>query len=165
MSDTYVLPSSNILDDSYKTCSDWDIFGQDAVGSSNGHLSGTDVSKLLLEKTEAIDAYAQVIVEYLSFANWSRTLEYVRIALHTGGTSCRQWPNSTKHFSRQRQKCSNRDPIHFLNFWVDGRKLSILIQELCGSFLHLRKAFQTTVAVVVPQLITRWLETKPTGVH
>jgi neurofibromin 1 len=37
----------------------------------------------------------------------------------------------------------------------------VVIQELCGSFLHLRKAFQTTVAIVLPLLITRWLERNP----
>jgi neurofibromin 1 len=39
--------------------------------------------------------------------------------------------------------------------------LSVVIQELCGSFLHLRKAYQTTVAIVLPLLINRWLERNP----
>lgn len=159
VSDTYVLPSSEILDDSFKTFNNWDIFSQE-VSESSGERSGTEVSKLLSDKADSIEAYARTIVEYLSFSNWSRALEYVRISLlqaaHPAVNGAVQ-PNLLVDDDR-----SALIVIRFIScFWVDSRKLSIVIQELCGSFLHLRKSFQTTVAIVIPQLITRWLERFP----
>ncbi|KAL4727532.1 Ras GTPase activating protein ira2 [Fusarium chlamydosporum] len=46
-------------------------------------------------------------------------------------------------------------------FWVDGPKLGQIIQEICSSFLHFRKPYQNTVAVVSPLLIMRWLDRFP----
>ncbi|KAG9237075.1 hypothetical protein BJ875DRAFT_533185 [Amylocarpus encephaloides] len=160
VSDTYVLPSSNILDDSYRSLSDWDIFGQDSSWSSSGHLSGTEVSTFLLEKSDVIDAYTRVVAEYLSFSNWSRALEYIRIALIQAAHPVINGPTQPNLLVDDDR--SALIVIRFIAcFWVDGRKLSILIQELCSTFLHLRKNFQPTVAIVVPQLITRWLERNP----
>ncbi|KAF4630487.1 hypothetical protein G7Y89_g7653 [Cudoniella acicularis] len=160
VSDTYVLPASNILDDSFRAFNTWNLFGQDGDNSSDGHLSGTEVSKLLLEKADAIEAYIRGIVEYVSFSNWTRALEYIRIAFtqasHQGVSG-----------SVQANLLADDDrgalvAIRLISsFWVDSRKLSIIIQELCGSFLHIRKSFQTTVAIVVPQMVTRWLERNP----
>jgi neurofibromin 1 len=158
--DTYILPSSNILDDSHKRFSNCDIFEQDAIGSLNGQLNGTEVPNVLLEYADAIDAFTRVLVEYLSFANWTRVLGYLKTALAQAcnpGVTGPTLPNVLVEDDR-----SALIVIRFIScFWVDARKLSILMQDLCGSFLHLRKAFQTTVAVVVPQLITRGLERNP----
>lgn len=158
VSDNYVLPSSEILDDSFKTFNNWDMFSQEV--SESGERNNTEVSKLLSDKADSIEAYARTIVEYLSFSNWSRALEYVRISLlqaaHPAVNGAVQ-PNLLVDDDR-----SALIVIRFIScFWVDSRKLSIVVQELCGSFLHLRKSFQTTVAIVIPQLITRWLERFP----
>jgi neurofibromin 1 len=158
--DTYILPSSNILDDSHKTFSNWDIFGQDTISSLNGRLSGTEVSNVLLEHVDAIDAFTRAIIEYLSFANWTRALANLKTALAQACNPVVAGPTLPNVLVEDDR--SALIVIRFIScFWVDARKLSILIQDLCGSFLHLRKAFQTTVAVVVPQLITRWLERNP----
>ncbi|KAK3360809.1 temperature dependent protein affecting M2 dsRNA replication-domain-containing protein [Lasiosphaeria ovina] len=47
------------------------------------------------------------------------------------------------------------------SFWVDSQKLSQVIQEFSSSFLHFRKSFQNTVALVTPLLITRWFDRYP----
>lgn len=158
--DNYVPPSSNILDDSHQKFRNRDIFAQHVVSPFEGQLNGTEVPKLLQDSTDAIDACTRVIVEYLSFSNWARTLEYLRIALvqachpQAAGPAV---PNILVDDDR-----SALIVIRFIScLWVDARKLSVLVQEMCGSFLHLRKTFQTTVAVVIPQLITRWLERNP----
>jgi neurofibromin 1 len=159
VSENYVLPATNILDDAFKGYDHGDIFGQEP-NPANGNLSGTEVSKLLLDKTDAIDAHIRGIIEYVSFSNWSRVLEYLRNGLvhaaHAASGSAVQ-TNFVVEDDR-----SALITIKFISsFWVDSRKLGIVIQELCGSFLHLRKTFQTTVAIVVPLLITRWLERNP----
>jgi len=156
LSDTYVLPPANILDDTLPLGS---FLTPETTTGGSEHLDEEEVSKLLLEKSEAIDTFARVIVEYISFSNWSRVLEYLKLSLRTThpviGNAV--LPNITANEDR-----SALVTLQLISsFWIDSLKLSIIIQELCGSFLHLRKAFQTTIAVVLPLLITRWLERNP----
>jgi len=52
--------------------------------------------------------------------------------------------------------------MRLLSFcWVDGRKLGQIIQEICPRFLHFRRQCQHTVAVIIPLLITRWIDRYP----
>jgi len=159
VSENYVLPATNILDDAFKGYDHGDIFGQEP-NSTNGNLSGTEISQLLIDKTDAIDAQIRGIIEYVSFSNWSRVLEYLRSGLvHAAHPASGSAVQTNFVIDDDRSALIT---IKFISsFWVDSRKLGIVIQELCGSFLHLRKTFQTTVAIVVPLLITRWLERNP----
>jgi neurofibromin 1 len=160
LSDSYILPAANILDDVFKG------FGPvnssllpDSMANTNGHLIGTEESRLLLDRTEAIESYTRGIVEYISFSNWSRVLEYLKISLRAAHPVAGNTVQTNPPGDDDRSALITLRLVS--SFWVDSRKLSIVIQELCGSFLHLRKAFQTTVAVVLPLLITRWLERNP----
>jgi neurofibromin 1 len=158
-SDTYMLPTSNILDDTFKN----DDLGDsspvlDNTTTANRHLNGSETSNLLLESSEAIEASTRGIVEYLSFSNWSQVLESLKLSLRTA--------HPTSGAAVQTNILVDDDSALVTlrlisSLWIDGRKLSVVIQELCGSFLHLRKAFQTTVAIVLPLLITRWIERNP----
>jgi neurofibromin 1 len=160
VSESYVLPASNILDDAFKGLPGGDRLGLESIDSANGHLNGADVAKLLLDKSDAIEAYTRGILEYVSCSNWSRVLEYFK-------TSLQQAAHQPAGNLAQSSIMTDDDRSALItlrlisSFWVDSRKLSVVIQELCGSFLHLRKAFQTTVAIVVPLLVTRWLERNP----
>ncbi|KAG6037539.1 hypothetical protein E4U41_005005 [Claviceps citrina] len=40
-------------------------------------------------------------------------------------------------------------------------KLGLIIQEICSSYLHLRKPYQGTIAVVFPLLVSRWMDRFP----
>lgn len=159
ISESYVLPAANILDDIFKGIRIGEPGGSD--NSTNRHLNGTEVSKLLLDMTDAIESYTRGILEYVSFSNWAQVLDCLRIALQQ---AAHQPPGN----SVQTNIMADDDDRNALitirlisSFWVDSRKLSFVIQELCGSFLHLRKPFQTTIAIVLPLLITRWLERNP----
>lgn len=159
VSESYVLPAANILDDVFKGIPMGGSRGSDNT-ATNGHLNGTEVSKLLLDMTDAIESFTRGILEYVSFSNWPRVLEYLRNALQQAahqplGNAA---PNGLVADDDRNALVTVR---LISSFWVDSRKLSVVIQELCGSFLHLRKAFQTTVAIVLPLLITRWLERNP----
>lgn len=159
VSETSVLPAANILDDTFKGGPNGDLYSQE-INFTNGGGSSSESSKLLLENTELIEAYTRGILEYVSCSNWARVLEYFKAALQQ---AAHQPPSN----SNQANGVSDEDRTALItirlisSFWVDSRKLSIVIQELCGSFLHLRKAYQTTVAIAVPLLITRWLERNP----
>jgi neurofibromin 1 len=162
VSESYVLPASNILDDAFKGIPGGDrlVLESTASASANGHLNGADVSKLLLDKSDAIEAYTRGILEYVSCSNWARVLDYLK-------TSLQQAAHQPAGNLAQSNLVTDDDRNALItlrlisSFWVDSRKLSVVIQELCGSFLHLRKVFQTTVAIVLPLLITRWLERNP----
>jgi neurofibromin 1 len=158
LSDSYVLPAANILDDVFKGFSPADS-SLAPENAANGLQNGTEISKLLLEKTEAIESYTRGIVEYISFSNWFRVLEYLKASLRAAHPVVGNTVQATLPVDDDRSALITLRLIS--SFWVDSRKLSIVIQELCGSFLHLRKAFQTTVAIVLPLLITRWLERNP----
>ncbi|KAH8601379.1 hypothetical protein B0O99DRAFT_681402 [Bisporella sp. PMI_857] len=159
LSDSYVLPASNILDDASSSLHPVDKFATENNPGVTGHLDGTEVSKLLLEKAEVIEEHARGIVEYISFSNWPRVLDYLKLSLRTAHPATISSGQNSSVTDDDRSSLITLQLIAW--FWVDSRKLSIVIQELCGSFLHLRKAFQTTVAIVLPLLVTRWLERNP----
>lgn len=160
ISESYVLPASNILDDAFKGVPGGSQSGPDITGATNGHLNGADVSKLLLDKSDAIEAYTRGVLEYVSCSNWPRVLEYLKSSLQQAAHQ--PAGNSAQSNIVTEDDRSTLTTLRLISsFWVDSRKLSVVIQELCGSFLHLRKAFQTTVAIVLPLLITRWLERNP----
>lgn len=160
ISENYVLPATNILDDSFNSIHKAEPLEFENGDSTNGHRNGPDASDLLHDKTDAIEAHTREIMEYVSFSNWSRALEHLKVALQ-------QAAHQISGSSGQNGPVVDDDRNALVtirlvsSFWVDSRKLSLVIQELCGSFLHLRKAFQTTVAIVVPLLVTRWLERNP----
>ncbi len=140
--ENYVLPALFILDDAFRGNPISDANAPENNPPGNGHLKDTEVSKLLLDRTDAIESYTRGIMEYISSSNWSRVLEYLKSALQQA----------------THQPASNATQSSFV---VDDDRSAVVIQELCGSFLHLRKSFQTTVAIVMPLLINRWLEHNP----
>ena len=160
LSDSDILPAANILDDAFKESGVGDrALSPDGTTSTNEHLDGTEESRLLLERNESIESYTRVIVEYISFSNWPRVLEYLTLSLRSAHPVAGITSQTKPAVEHDRSALITLRLIS--SFWVDSRKLSMVIQELCGSFLHLRKAFQTTVAIVLPLLVMRWLERNP----
>ena len=159
LSDTEMLPTANILDDAFKATdlADSSLLLENTT-TANKHINGPDSSNLFLESSDAIEAYTRGVVEYISFSKLVSGPECLKISLRTA----RPTSGASVQTNIAVDDESALVTLRLLSsLWVDGRKLSIIIQELCGSFLHLRKAFQTTVAVVLPLLITRWLERNP----
>ncbi|TVY93314.1 Neurofibromin [Lachnellula willkommii] len=151
----YVLPTSIVLDEDFGL--ETEIYpGQNNATSTNGHLGDTEALELLLDKTDAIEAHIRRIIEFVSFSNWPRVLEYLKHSLLHAAR------NSVQTTFAPDDDRSALITFKFIStFWVDSHKLGVVIQELCGTFLHLRKSFQATVAIVVPLMITRWLERNP----
>lgn len=161
VSENYILPSANILDDKPRGLPGTDVLPSTAT-ATNGQYSQTEAAKLMLEKINDIDIYTRNIIEYVSFSNWPRVLEYLRSALRGLRAAHPSVGNPVQTNQVAEDDRNALITIRLISaFWVDGRKLGVIIQELCGSFLHLRKAFQTAVAIVLPMLITRWLERNP----
>jgi neurofibromin 1 len=160
LSDNYVLPATNILDDVFKGLHPaGNPATPDSSAGADGHLNGTETSKILLERNEAIEAFTRGLVEYVSFSNWPKIFECLKNSLRAAHPTAGSTVQASLPVDDDRSALITLRLIS--SFWIDGRKLSIVIQELCGSFLHLRKAFQTTIAIALPLLITRWLERSP----
>ncbi len=159
LSDSYVPPAAQILDDVFKVgVTGGRSSSSDNLAGAAGTLNGNEVAKILQENSDVIELYVRCIVEYASFANWSRVLEYIKAALRTSHPVTSTTQSSTVIEDDKNALIS----IRFMSaLWVDSHKLGLVIQELCGSFLHLRKAYQTAVAIVLPLLINRWLERNP----
>ena len=160
VSENYVLPALFILDDAFTGNPISDANAPENNSPGNGHLKDTEVSMLLLDRTDAIESYTRGIMEYISSSNWPRVLEYLRSSLQQAAHQ--PAGNTTQSSFVVDDDRSALITLRLIShLWVDSRKLSVVIQELCGSFLHLRKSYQTTVAIVLPLLITRWLERNP----
>jgi neurofibromin 1 len=130
----------------------------------NGQVGGKDAAKLLEEKSESVELHTRKIIEFLSASNWAYVLEHLKITLRAVRTA---YPPLGTVPGAQTLALTDDDRNALVtlrlvaSLWVDARKLGVVIQELCSSFLHLRKPFQNTIAIVLPLLITRWLEQHP----
>lgn len=109
-----------------------------------------------------IEAHAKVLVEFLTASSWERSFEYFKGSIHNVRTS-----QSAQHGAGQPTAISEEDRLALVGlrllsyFYVDGRKLGLIVQEICSSFLHFRRPFQNTIAAVLPVLITSWLNHYP----
>ena len=159
--ENFVLPAQNILDDVVDVEPHRDELPRPQTNGSNVQQNPTDTGTLLREHSETIEGCIRNITEFISCSNWPRVAENVTNALR----GLRISPAAGNAASVSLVADDDRSALISIRlisyFWIDSRKLSQMIQELCGSFLHLRKAFQTTVAIIVPLLITRWLERNP----
>lgn len=165
ISEAFVLPATVILDDefsipatppnNYRTSSE-------SSSASTTFPGAKDNLELLRVRSHDIERDTRTILEFLSASNWAFVFEFLKVKLREMRTSQSGQSGNTQH------SLMAEDDRNFLislrviaSLWVDARKLGTVIQELCGSFLHLRKPFQHTVGIVLPLLITRWLERNP----
>lgn len=159
--ENHTLPSQSILDDVSNEETFWDDFKRPHTNGSNVHEARTETSMLLQEHSETIESCVRSIMEYISFSNWPQIHEKVKAALR-GVKATQPQLSATQANIVPDDDRSALTMIRLISYlWVDSRMLSLILQEMCGCFLHLRKPFQTTVAIVVPLLITRWLERNP----
>ncbi|CCU74400.1 ras GTPase activator [Blumeria hordei DH14] len=156
--DGLTLPAENILDENLHV--HVDMYGTECKISSYDNLNDVDVTKLLQESESAVQAYMRDILEYASFFNWPCALEYFKNALQQAAYHASS--SILPAGSAVEEEKNIIDSMRLASsYWVDSRKLSIMIQETCGIFLHLPKSFQISLAIMLPLLISRWLENNP----
>ncbi|PNY29462.1 Pentafunctional AROM polypeptide [Tolypocladium capitatum] len=116
----------------------------------------------LVETLGELDAYIKTVVEYITASSWSSSFTYVRNVVYSIRTT--SFTDASSELSGSSQ-AAEKLALVFMRllsfFWVDGPRLGLIIQEICSSYLHFRKPCQNTVAVVVPLLITRWIDRYP----
>jgi neurofibromin 1 len=163
IAEAYTLPASTILDDGASISSHvYPNTLSDSSSSGSGQIAAKNAAKLLEEKSEDIELFSRAIMEFISASNWVYVLEHLKSTLRgLRSTHPSQGLGSQTGIAVDEDRMALATLQLASCFWVDGRKLGQVIQEFCGSFLHLRKPFQYTLAIVVPLLITRWLDQNP----
>lgn len=135
-----------------------DSKGRDNKGGNNSQTQNRDRDRDRDRDTEALDGLPRKptdlerasfkTIEYLSATNWG-------LVYHTFGTKL-------KHLRTTAADDSDASSLTFIaHLWLNQKKLSILLQEIGGSFLPLRKAPQNTIAALLPETIHRWIDAHP----
>ncbi|KKY30300.1 putative ras gtpase activator [Diaporthe ampelina] len=113
-------------------------------------------------KIEGLERQGRTIAEFVSASNWTSSFEYLRKLIYMVRTA------TSAQIATVQTPTSADDEYNALIvlrligcFWVDSQKLGLIIQEICSSYLHFRRPFQHTIAIVTPLLITRWLDRYP----
>ncbi|EJT70411.1 hypothetical protein GGTG_11435 [Gaeumannomyces tritici R3-111a-1] len=162
--DGYVLPAKTLLDETPGSLTP-------APGESDGPKSvrsgryGDDVDStgLMDMNAPAIETNVKTIVEFVTATSWPAAFDYFRNVIYTLRATAGpvQGPPISSLVAADEERAALVILRLVAYFWVDANKLGQMIQELCSSFLHFRKHFQNTVAVVAPLLISRWLDRFP----
>lgn len=167
--ETYVLPASNLLNESSTMQPRDPSNPTDDLHFGIGLVGAKETVRLLHEKSEEIELYARRIVEYISASNWDHVLDFLKNELRILRMSHPAQGVSVQYGLVTDEEKSSLVSLRLIaSLCVDSKKLGLILHEVCGSFLHLRRPFQHTMAIVVPLLITRWLEKNPqdfVGLH
>ncbi|KAJ3578004.1 hypothetical protein NPX13_g2562 [Xylaria arbuscula] len=165
--DGYIIPAKAILEDDYVREILDPRYDEPArsLASSSGSETGRDTtigSRDGNDDLTAAEPYIKTIAEFVSAANWSASFDYVRSAIRSKRTTASTQSNSSQSLAMSDDDRSVLVTLKFLSYlWVDGQKLGLVMQELSSTFLHFRRMFQNTVALVAPLLIFKWIERYP----
>lgn len=165
--DGYIIPAKAILEDDYVR----EILDPryDEPARSLASSSGSDTARDTTigsrdgnDDLTAAEPYIKTIAEFVSAANWSASFDYVRSAIRSKRTTASTQSNSSQSLTMSDDDRSVLVTLKFLPYlWVDAQKLGLVMQELSSTFLHFRRMFQNTVALVAPLLIFKWIERYP----
>ncbi|KAI0202508.1 GTPase [Astrocystis sublimbata] len=164
--DGYIIPAKAILEDDFVR----DILDPryDEVPRSLASSSGSDTARDTIgsrdsdDERDDIEPYIKVIIEFISAANWLASFDYVRSAIRSKRATTPAQSNSAQNLAMSEEDRTFLVIIKFLSYlWVDAQKLGLVMQELSSTFLHFRRIYQNTVALVAPLLIFKWIERYP----
>ncbi len=161
----YIVPARTILDD--RTMQHISALQAAQADSHSAQVTGRpdedmDSAGLLDARAAEVEGDVQTIVEYVTASSWSSAFDYFRNVIYTIRTTVPSQPPAVPSPAASDDEKGALVILGLMSsFWVDRQKLSQVIQELCSSFLHFRKPFQNTVALVTPLLITRWVDRYP----
>lgn len=159
----FVLPAKTILDESATRHSSAKILEESSrTPLSTPSTEGLDTGRLLQAHAACIETNVKTIVEYVTASSWQPSFDYFRNVIYTVRTSPPPQGNANPNASAVDEERSALTILRLVSFfWVNASKGAQVVQEFCSSFLHFRKSFQNTVAIVTPMMITRWLERYP----
>ncbi|KAL9565336.1 hypothetical protein ACKAV7_010425 [Fusarium commune] len=155
-----ILPAQTLLDQvSTRNVS---VTRPESSSVSSDADSSPPSDERFTETLVEMDIHIKSVTEYVTTSSWTAAFDYLRNVIYTIRTSIVTQPGASTPGSTQDAERAALVVLRLLSFfWVDGPKLGQVIQEICSSFLHFRKPYQNTIAVVSPLLIMRWLDRFP----
>ncbi|KAI0403526.1 GTPase [Xylaria palmicola] len=164
--DGYIIPAKAILEDEFVREILDPRYDEPARGlaSSSGSDTARDTigSRDSNDEEEDIEPYIKVVVEFVSAANWSASLDYLRYAIRNKRATTPAQASSAHSLPMADEDRALLVTLKFLQYlWVDAQKLGLVMQELSSTFLHFRRVYQNTIALVAPLLIFKWIERYP----
>ncbi|KAG5936007.1 hypothetical protein E4U59_005250 [Claviceps monticola] len=158
ITDDYILPAQTLLGQ----LPDYDVCIQRCgCTSDTNHTKGFSETHCVGKYLVELDAYIKTTVEFVSASNWCAAFEHVKNTIHS--TKLTSFPgDESEHDRRPEGEATALTTFRLLSFfWIDRSKLGLIIHEICSSYLHFRKPYQSTIAVVLPLLVTRWIDRCP----
>lgn len=111
---------------------------------------------------EIVERHTRTICEFVVASSWAGAFEYMRKVIYVIRTTTSAQSTTVQTSAAVEDERTALVLLRLIGcFWVDSHKLGLVIQEICSSYLHFRRHFQDTIAIVTPLLITRWLDRHP----
>ncbi|GAB0132672.1 hypothetical protein EsDP_00001101 [Epichloe bromicola] len=149
--DDYILPAQTLLDQLPER--------NFCVPRPDGKPS-TNEAECLEDCLVQFDAHIKTVVEFISASSWSAAFEHIRNTIYNIRTT--PFPEGGSESQSHEGETTALVTLRLLSFfWIDSLKLGHIIQEICSSYLHFRKPYQCTIAVVLPLLVARWIDRYP----
>ncbi|KAM0349272.1 hypothetical protein ACHAPU_003681 [Fusarium lateritium] len=155
-----ILPAQTLLD--RVSTRNVSVSRPESSSVSSDADSSPPSNETFAETLVELDIHIKTVTEYVTTSSWTAAFDYLRNVIYTIRTSIATQPGVSTPGSSHDAERAALVVLRLLSFfWVDGPKLGQVIQEICSSFLHFRKPYQNTIAVVFPLLIMRWLDRFP----
>ncbi|RGP66620.1 neurofibromin 1, partial [Fusarium sporotrichioides] len=155
-----ILPAQTLLD--RVSTRNVSVTRPESSSVSSDTESSPPSDEKFAETLVEMDTHIKTVTEYVTTSSWTAAFDYLRNVIYSIRTSIVTQPGVSAPGSFQDAERAALVVLRLLSFfWVDGPKLGQVIQEICSSFLHFRKPYQNTIAVVSPLLIMRWLDRFP----
>jgi neurofibromin 1 len=140
---------------------------RDDIHSSSALRQNNAAENLALlsnsRKSSEMERFTYVVIEYLSASNWALVFNYIQMKLRNLRIPSANGTGSTNGLPSMTE--SEADSLCGLQvlarLWINARKLGLLIQEIYGCFLHLRKGAQNVIATLLPDTIIEWIDNFP----
>ncbi|RYP13921.1 hypothetical protein DL767_010513 [Monosporascus sp. MG133] len=169
VTDNFAIPARAVLgEESAKAIFDPPEAPPSRVTSPSGSEDFKETVPGLRGPAADLEPYLGKIIEFVTASNWPATFDYIRAVVvgirnsvpGQGGPLMNPVMVPTAAMV-ENEKSTLVVLALFASVWLDAQKLSMVIQEFSSNFLHFQKPFQSTVAVIVPLLVGRWLERYP----
>lgn len=121
-----------------------------------------DAPQVLDSRVSEIEGHIKTIVAYVTASAWKPSLDYLKGVVYRVRTVLStQVPPPQNPPNAEEERAALVVLRLIAYFWVTRQRLGQVLQEVCSSFLHLRRQFQNAVAIATPLLIIRWIERFP----
>ncbi|CAG8470540.1 8562_t:CDS:10 [Ambispora gerdemannii] len=119
-------------------------FGGGVVNGGNAAVYSTVTYEIICD----IFKNAGRVIFYISASNWGVVFLRIKNRMSYLTSTHDEWPETAE---LKLLECSD----------LNSKRLSMVLQELCGTFLHLKRSSQTVMAVILRKAIWNWIEVFP----